>query len=51
MAPNVKKLSPPFLSQMKDIDLKIGKQFGNGPVNVMKGKIVEFCETKMAAER
>jgi len=31
--------------------LKIGKQSENGPVNVMEGKIVEFYETKMAAER
>jgi len=38
-------------AKLKDIDLKIGEQLGNGPVNTMEGKIVEFWETKMAAER
>jgi len=37
--------------ELKDIDLKIGEQLGNGPINVMEGKIVDFWEIKMTAER
>ncbi len=38
-------------AKWKDIDLKIGEQLENGPVNVMEGKSVEFLENKMATER
>jgi len=38
-------------AEWKDIDLKIGEQLGNEPVNVTGGKNAEFWETTMAAER